>query len=187
MLEEKHHVSTTYVTNTFSVAHRLEDNLKRTNRHHGTIGARWQGGSWACIRRLSVPQRQESLCDVPLASISFGCGWCQCLCKTNRGETGDMGVRSKLLRNESAEKSFFFSSTGTLFLPHLCKVSSVSLFLFGDVRVDVRSKHVQQVSIFGRSALYNLTFVLLRCKQALSRVLTLICVPVLEPSDICFN
>lgn len=73
-LEAKHHVSTTEVTGTFSLVHSIEDNLKRTNCHRGTTGARWQGGSWAYFRRLSIPQWQESVSDVPLASTFFGSG-----------------------------------------------------------------------------------------------------------------
>lgn len=74
------------------LSHSLEDNLKRTNCHHRTTGARWQRGSWAYFRHLSIPQWQEKeslMCCLLLFSLDLG--WCQYLCKTKWGGEGRHG------------------------------------------------------------------------------------------------
>lgn len=77
------------MTSTFSLTHSLERNLKRTTCHHRTTRARWQGGSWAYFRDLSIPQWQERVSDVPLASVFLWIWDGVSTCVRRRGERGE--------------------------------------------------------------------------------------------------
>lgn len=148
----------------------FEDYLKRTNCHHRATGAMWLGrwlGSYLASFSYAVTRRKSMIYWLLIFSLDLD-GVSTCVTRS-RGGRGGMGVRSMWLRNERAEKSFRFSA-GTLFLLHLCKMSSVCKWQF-----------------FEGSSLNELTFSLATCSQQLSLVLMLASIPVRDPSDVCFN
>lgn len=125
----------------------FEDYLKRTNCHHRATGAMWLGrwlGSYLASFSYAVTRRKSMIYWLLIFSLDLD-GVSTCVTRS-RGGRGGMGVRSMWLRNERAEKSFRFSA-GTLFLLHLCKMSSVCKwqFFWRELfkRVDVFSCNMQ--------------------------------------------
>lgn len=147
----------------------------------------WQGrwlGSYLASFSYAVTRKKSMIYWLLIFSLDLD-GVSTCVRRSGGGR-GGMGVRSMWLRNERAEKSFRFSA-GTLFLLHLCKMSSVCFSWCSFEYWKKIHLAVCKWQFFEGSALYELTFSLATCSQQLSLVLMLASIPVREPSDVCFK
>lgn len=101
-----------------------------------TTRARWRGGSWAYFRDLSIPQWQERVSDVPLASVFLWIWDGVSTCVRRRGERGETLGEDQCDSGMKEPKISFYSpppllhSTGTLFLLHLCRMSVFFFLMF---------------------------------------------------------